>query len=106
MYIQITNFRLDDISEDELRESADALAPSFADLPGLVSKYWLANPETNTYGGVYVWQDRQAMEDYKKTEILKGVTINLNFVDVVSKDFAVFEKPTRITRGLSGEVAA
>ncbi len=106
MHIQIINFRLDDMSDEELRELAEALAPAFADLPGLVSKYWLANPETNTYGGVYVWQDRQAMEDYKKTEIFKGVTTNPNFVDVVSKDFAVFENPTRITRGLPGKVVA
>ena len=54
MHIQIINFRLKDISEEDYRRHCEAIAPAFANLPGLVSKTWLASPETNTYGGVYV----------------------------------------------------
>ena len=74
-------------------------APAFAGLPGLVSKTWLADGETNTYGGVYVWRDREAMEAYKETDIYKGIGANPNFVNITAKDFAVMEAPTRVTRG-------
>ena len=37
-------------------------------MPGLLSKHWPADEETNTYGGVYVWRDREAMEAYGETE--------------------------------------
>lgn len=101
MHIQIVSFRLKDISEEEYRNQVEAIAPAFAGLPGLVSKTWLADAETNTYGGVYVWQDRQAMQDYKETDIYKGMQTNPHFGDIVTRDFAVLEGPTRITRGLA-----
>ncbi len=76
------------------------MAPEFGGLPGLVSKAWLANPETNTYGGMYVWRDREAMENYKKTDIYEGIVTNPHFEEAISKDFAVLEDPARTTRGV------
>ena len=105
MHIQIVNFQLKDISEEDYSGLTETIAPAFADLHGLVSKTWLADPETNTYGGVYVWRDRQAMEDYKETDLYKGMLANPHFDDVTVRNFAVLENPTRITRGAS-EVAA
>ncbi len=100
MHVQIVNFRLEGIGEEDYRRHCEAIAPAFANLPGLVSKTWLANPDTNTYGGVYVWRSREAMEDYKRTDIYKGMLANPHLDGVVSKDFAVLENPTRVTRGL------
>ncbi len=104
MHIQIVNFRLEGIGEEDYRRHCEAIAPAFANLPGLVSKTWLANPDTNTYGGVYVWRSREAMEDYKRTDIYKGMLANPHLDGVVSKDFAVLENPTRVTRGLQSEL--
>lgn len=104
MHIQIVNFRLEGIGEEDYRRHCEAIAPAFANLPGLVSKTWLANPETNTYGGVYVWRSCEAMEDYKRTDIYKGMLANPHLDGVVSKDFAVLENPTRVTRGLESEL--
>ncbi|HZY57630.1 MAG TPA: YdhR family protein [Rubrobacteraceae bacterium] len=100
MHIQIINFHLKGINEEDYRKHCEIIAPALANLPGLISKVWLANSEANTYGGVYVWRDRQAMEDYKKTDIYKGMAANPNFEGITAKDFAVLEKPTRVTRGL------
>jgi hypothetical protein len=100
MHIQIINFRLKGISEEDYRGHCEIIAPALANLLGLISKVWLANSETNTYGGVYVWRDRQAMEDYKKTDIYKGMAANPNLEGVTVEDFAVLENPTRVTRGL------
>ena len=101
MHIQIINFGLEGISEEAYRQQVEALAPAFADLHSLVSKTWLADKETNTYGGVYVWQDREAMEAYKDTDIYEGMMANPHFKDVSVRDFAVLEAPTRITRGMA-----
>ncbi len=99
MHIQIINFRLEGISEEDYRRLTESIAPAFANLPGLVSKTWLANGETNTYGGVYVFSDREAMEAYKQTDIYKGVQANPHFENVTVTDFAVVENATRTTRG-------
>ncbi len=101
MHIQIVNFRLEGMGEEDYRGIAETIAPAFANIPGLVSKTWLANEQTNTYGGVYVWQDREAMEDYKESDVYKEMMANPYFKDVSVRDFAVLEGPTRITRGLA-----
>ncbi len=102
MHIQIVNFRLKDLSEEDYVKSCEQEASAFADLPGLISKVWLANRETNTYGGVYTWQDRQAMENYVNSELFNAVATDPNLVDITSRDFAVLEGPTRVTRDLAG----
>lgn len=102
MHIMIVNFGLRGISEGEYRNQCEAIAPAFAGLPGLVSKTWLADARTNTYGGVYVWRDRRAMEAYKETDIYKGMVANPYFGGLTVRDFAVLEEPTRITRGSAG----
>jgi len=101
MHIQIITFSLEGISEEIYRQQVEAVASAFANLPGLVSKTWLANEETSTYGGVYVWQDREAMEGYAETDIFKGIADNPYFKDLTVRDFDGLEGPTRITRGLA-----
>jgi hypothetical protein len=81
------------------------VAPAFAGLPGLVSKTWLAAPETNTYGGGYRWRSREAMGAYKEGEIYKGMLANAYLKDVNARDFAVFKGSSRVTRGLAEAVA-
>ncbi len=99
MHIKIVTFSLEGISEEAYRQQVEAVASAFADLPGLVSKTWLANEETNTYGGVYVWEDREAMEGYAETDLFKGMAANPYLKNLTGRDFDVLEGPTRITRG-------
>jgi hypothetical protein len=46
------------------------------------------------------------MENYKESDIYKGMATNPHFADVTAKDFAVLEGPTRVTRGPVVGVAA
>lgn len=100
MHIQVINFNLKGVSQQEYSKLCNQLAPAFAGLPGLVSKVWLADPTTNTYGGVYIWRDRKAMEDFTKTKLFNDVASHPNLANITSKDFAVMEEPTGITHGL------
>ncbi|MGH2351700.1 MAG: YdhR family protein [Chloroflexota bacterium] len=102
MHVQIVSFRLKDLTEAEFRTLCDQLAPTWAAVPGLISKVWLANPATNTYGGVYTWRDRQAMEQYTRSELFAGLAVHPNLADLASTDFGVLEGPTRVTHGLAG----
>jgi quinol monooxygenase YgiN len=106
MHIQIVNFQLRDVSDARFRELCDELAPAFADVPGLVSKVWLANPATNTYGGVYTWASREAMHDYARSDLFQGVATNPSFADVTATDFEILDGPTGVTHGLTAPRAA
>jgi hypothetical protein len=99
MHIQVINFRLKGVSEDEYAGLCDQLAPSYAAVPGLVKKVWLANSETGTYGGVYTWKDKGAMEAFAQTELFNTVATHPNLEDVTSTDFGVLDAPTEVTRG-------
>lgn len=105
MHIQIVNFHLKGLAEEAYLKACDELAPSYREVPGLVSKVWLADPGSNTYGGVLSWESREAMENFAKSELARGVYSHPNFADVTSKDFGVLEGPSRVTRGLTDSPA-
>ena len=85
MRIQVVNFNLEGINHDDFLQIADTAAPAFAEVPGLVSKIWLCDQENNTYGGVYTWENRQAMEDYLSSQFYDEVLgSNPSFVNITS----------------------
>ena len=100
MHIQVINFNLDGITRAEYEAVCDELAAAFAALPGLISKHWLADDENNTYGGVYIWESKDAYDAYLQSELFAGVGAHPALVNIVSKDYDVIEAPTRVTRGL------
>ena len=76
MHIQVVNFHLRDLSDADYRSACDGWAPAFAAVPGLISKVWLADAATNTYGGIYTWTDRAAMEAFASSDLFKAVVGN------------------------------
>ena len=56
-------------------------------LPGLDAKYWLCDPEHNSYGGVYLWRDRAAMEAYRETGLFAQLTNSTHFTQLTVRDF-------------------
>ena len=101
MHIQIINFNLNNLSHEDYAGACNEIAQTFADLPWLISKHWLANEETNTYGGVYFWESKEAMQEYLNSEVFSQVANNPSFANATSKDFGLLEAPTKTTRGLT-----
>lgn len=99
MHIQIVTFQLKDLSEEDYFNVCNQLAPSFADIPGLISKVWLADRNSGTYGGVYSWRDHAAMEAFAATDLFASVANNPNLSGLTSRDFGVLEGPSAVTRG-------
>jgi hypothetical protein len=53
-HIQVVTFQLAGLEPDAYRAHCEAAAPAFTEIPGLLAKAWLADPSTNTYGGVHL----------------------------------------------------
>jgi quinol monooxygenase YgiN len=98
--IQIVEFNLRDISDADYRSACHGLAKVLARVPGLISMAWLANERTNTYGGVYTWVDRAAMEAYLRSDIFVAVAADPNLVAITSRDFDMLDGPSGITQAL------
>jgi hypothetical protein len=99
MYVQVVNFNLKDTTEQEYRAVCEQEASVFGELPGLIAKYWLADPETNTYGGVYLWESREALDEYLNGEIWVAVKADPHITNITSREYGILEAPTRVTRG-------
>ncbi len=97
MHAQVITFGLNGITEEQFREACGADAPTFANLPGLLAKIWLRDPETNTYGGLYLWADQEAYEGYIKGEVFNAIKADQNLKNVESRDFGVFEDLSSLT---------
>jgi hypothetical protein len=97
MHAQVVTFGLSGITEEQFREAAGADAPTFATLPGLLAKVWLRDPETNTYGGLYLWADQEAYERYVKGDIFNAIKADQHLKNVESRDFGVFDDLSSIT---------
>jgi hypothetical protein len=98
MHVKIINFNLVDMTDDGYRQACDQLAPAFAQIPGLLAKVWLCDPATNTYGGVYLFADRDAADEYAGSELFRTVGTFPNFTNITVRDFAVDETSTRRTQ--------
>ena len=98
MIIQVVNFNRNGLSDAEYRSVCDGLAPELARVPGLISKVWLADEASNTYGGVYTWIDHQALEAFAQSDFFKSFASNPNFANITSKVFGILEGPSQVTR--------
>src|SRR5689334_490448 len=101
MYIQIVNFNLRNTTPADFERFCVDTASQFAALAGLISKVYLSDPESNTFGGIYTWQDKNACDNYKQSDLFNAVGTHPGLMNVSSREFSVLEAPTRVTRGLS-----
>jgi hypothetical protein len=102
MHIQIVTFHLHDLTPAQYEQACETqFAPAFRDVPGLLTKVWLSDPANNTFGGVYTWRDRAALETFLGSSLFQTVAQHPNLRNMQSRDFAVLEQPTRVTRGIA-----
>jgi hypothetical protein len=97
-HIQIVTFRLAGLEPQAYRAHCEAVAEQFAQMPGLRSKAWLADARTNSYGGVYAWESREAMEDYLRGPVFTALRENRQIGALLTRDFELLAEPTRITQ--------
>jgi hypothetical protein len=97
-HIQVITFQLAALDAAAYRSHAEAVAPAFTEIPGLREKAWLANPSTNTYGGVYAGESHTVMEAYLSGPIFGALLANPGVAHVTTRDFGLLARPTEITR--------
>jgi Putative mono-oxygenase ydhR len=44
----------------------------YSNMPGLISKAFVYDPETREYGGNYVWERREQIDAFLKSDIVTG----------------------------------
>ena len=96
MHIQVINFELN-IPHADYIGGATEVAPVFSNMPGLISKHWLGDEQNHIYGGVYLWESKEACEAYKAGPVFADVMSNDMYKNQKSTDYGVLDGPTAIT---------
>jgi hypothetical protein len=98
------NFRYDVSAEDYI-DTVTPLAEQFASLPGLRWKIWMINPEASEAGGIYLFEDDAALQNFLDGKLAAAVTSHPALRDFSVKPFKVMEEQTAVTRGPVNVVA-
>ena len=62
------------LTYDELIRIAKEREPDFKAISGILQKYYIRLGE-NEYGGVYIWDSKESLETYKKSELAASIPI-------------------------------
>ena len=57
------------LSEEEMLKIAREREPQFAAIPGLVQKYYIKTGIPGEYGGIYVWESKDALNEFRQSEL-------------------------------------
>jgi hypothetical protein len=93
------NFKLRegmDLDSPEGQQTMQAWVQEAAEFPGLIWKIWIDNEERGEYGGIYLFEDEQSLENYLDSDSMAQTQ---RMRDVSIKRFDIAEEPTRMTRG-------
>ena len=96
MRIRIVTFGLN-IPAREYTAHAEHLAPAFAEWPGLLGKWWLAETGYGTYGGVYLFASRHEADRSRETELFRGMLADSALKDVTVREYDVLDAPSAVT---------
>ena len=57
------------LSDDEVMERFEDRSDRYRQVPGLLQKYYVSYPETDEYGGVYVWESEESLQAWRDTNL-------------------------------------
>jgi hypothetical protein len=61
------------MEEADLLKVTGERKPEFKKLDKLIQKYYFKDSNTGEYGGIYVWKSKEAMLEYRETDLAKSI---------------------------------
>ena len=61
------------LSEEQVMRIAEERADAYRAVPGLMQKYYVKLDTPNGYGGVLVWESREALDAFRETELFTTI---------------------------------
>lgn len=80
MIIQIIKLK-SELTEDELVKKAKEREPKFKAIPGLLQKYYVKLEQPGQYGGVYVWDSKESLLAFRKSELATSIPEAYKLID-------------------------
>jgi heme-degrading monooxygenase HmoA len=72
MVVQVVRFA-SPLDLESLLEVSHKRAPLFEKLPGLVQKYYCRTSDGEKYAGIYIWDSRESLEQFRASELAASI---------------------------------
>jgi heme-degrading monooxygenase HmoA len=72
MIIQMVKFR-SGLSDEAVRRVMEERAPQFRALPGLLQKWYVREPATGEFSGIYLWDSEESLRAYRSSELARTI---------------------------------
>jgi hypothetical protein len=105
MRIRIVTFGLT-VPAEAYTAHAAHIAPGFTAWPGLLGKWWLADPASGTFGGVYLFASPDDADQSRGTDLFRGMSADPALTDVTVREYDVLAAPTAVTAPALQEASA
>ena len=91
--VLVVNYQLENMTLEEHAELGKSVAPSFTpeNVPGLLGKSFIGNLESEIFGGIYYFSDKNDVDVYLESELWKGVVAHPNLVNFKTDVFRTFD---------------
>jgi hypothetical protein len=66
---------------DELERRYKKRLPEFRALPGLIQKYYLYDPLSDEWGGLYLWDSQESLDEYMASDLRKSIPETYQIVE-------------------------
>jgi Putative mono-oxygenase ydhR len=96
MRIRIVTFGLT-IPSEAYTAHAEHIAPGFTAWPGLLGNWWLADPASGTFGGVYLFASQSDADRSRETDLFRGMFANPAMKDVTVSEYDILDVPSAVT---------
>lgn len=72
MYIQFVKFE-SGLSEGDAKRVMEERAPQYRQVQGLLQKYYVHEPATGQWGGIYLWDSEASMIAFRDSELRRTI---------------------------------
>lgn len=91
------NFKFN-VSRNDYENAVSAMAHDVSKVPGLQWKVWLMNEKDSEAGGIYLFENEKAVEQFKASPIVSAILSNPALSDFSIKQFDILEDISVVTR--------
>ena len=95
MHILVINFNAE-TTPDQFNDLVKEDAPIFAAIDGLIHKNFIFNHEEKTYGGVYMFESKKALNAYLDSDIYKSIIENPDWSNHLIRNYEVHSEASEI----------
>ena len=95
--ILVTNYNYS-VSLEEYKNMTSQLAQAFADVPGCLWKIWLIDDEKKEAGAVYLFEDEEALQNFKSSPLVAAVLSHPALSNFDLKERDILKEISEITR--------